>query len=39
VENEKNFSPPPIDANYIAKVATVAHERYGINVISKLEKE
>jgi hypothetical protein len=28
------FTPPPINANYIAKVATVAHEKYGINVIS-----
>jgi hypothetical protein len=34
VENEETFSPPPMDADYITKVARVAHESYGIKVIS-----
>jgi quercetin dioxygenase-like cupin family protein len=38
VENDESFSPPPMDADYITKVATVATERYGLNVISNQEK-
>jgi quercetin dioxygenase-like cupin family protein len=34
IENEETFSPPPIDTDYVTKVARVATESYGLNVIS-----
>jgi hypothetical protein len=37
VEDEQTFSPPLMDTYYLTKVATVAYERYGINVISNSE--
>jgi quercetin dioxygenase-like cupin family protein len=37
VENEETFFSPPIDTDYITKVARVATESYGLNVISNSE--
>jgi quercetin dioxygenase-like cupin family protein len=39
VENEETFSPPPIDTDYITKVARIATESYGLKVISNQGNE
>lgn len=38
IEDEETFSPPPMDTNYVTKVAKIAQENYGLNVISDQEK-
>jgi quercetin dioxygenase-like cupin family protein len=33
IENEATFSPPSMDTIDITKIVTIAHEKYGLNVI------